>query len=178
MDLPDLQSKFQKVIDVVSADLATIRTGKASPKLIENLHIDAYGSKMPLVDLATISATDPTNLLVTPFDLGNIDPIVKGIQEANLGLSVIPEDTQVRVVVPSLSEERRQEYVRLVKTKVEGGKVMVRQIRHEANENVSKGGSDEDSQKHFEKEIQTMTDAAVEKLDLLAAEKEKELMVL
>lgn len=178
MDLPGLQSKFQKVLDVVAADLATIRTGKASAQLIEKIQIDAYGAKMALIDLATIAATDPTTLIVTPFDIGNIDVITKGIQEANLGLSVIPEDTKIRVVVPSLSEERRQEYVKLAKTKVEGGKVMVRQIRHEANEDVSRGGSDEDSQKHFEKEIQMMTDATVEKLDVLAIEKEKELMLL
>lgn len=178
MDLPGLPSKFQKVLEVVANDLATIRTGKASPKLIENLHIEAYGGNMPLIDLATITAADPTNLLVTPFDVGNVDVITKGIQEANLGLSVIPEDTQIRVVVPSLSEERRQEYVRLVKSKVEGGKIMVRQIRHEAIEDATKSNVDEDAKKRMEKEIQAMTDATVEKLDLMASEKEKELMIL
>ncbi|MBI4099692.1 ribosome recycling factor [Candidatus Microgenomates bacterium] len=171
-------SKFARVIEVVRQDLATIRTGKASPTIIENLFVEAYGAKMKLVELATINASDPTTLLVTPFDITNAEAIAKAIQDANLGLTAVPEDTRVRVVVPALSEERRQEYVKLAKTKAEGGKVMIRQIRHEAMENAAKSGADEDTQKHLEKEIQTLTDKTVAELDLMAAEKEKELLTI
>ena len=170
--------KFQKVIDIVRADLATIRTGKAQPALVENLIIDAYGSKMKLVELATIAAFDPTTLLVTPFDIVNAEAIAKAISDANLGLTALIEDTRVRVIVPALSEERRQEYVKLAKTKTEGGKVMIRQIRHEAMEAVVKSELNEDSQKHLEKEIQTLTDKTVAELDLMASEKEKELLTI
>lgn len=170
--------KFQKVIEVVRADLATIRTGKASPQLVENLLVDAYGIKMKLVELATVAATDPTTLLITPFDLANAQVIATAIQNANLGLTAVVEDTRVRVVVPPLSEERRQEYVKLARMKAEGGKVMTRQIRHEAMEDVSKSGADEDTQKHLEKEIQELTDNMVAELDLLAQEKEKELLTI
>ncbi len=170
------QPKFTKVVDVVKADLATIRTGKATPALIENLLVEAYGARMKLVELATIAASDPTTLLVTPFDLGNQAAIVKGIQEANLGLSAIAEDTIVRVMVPSLSQERRQEYVKLAKTKVEGGKVMARQVRHDAMENISHSELDEDSQKRFEKEIQTLTDNTVTMLEAMLEQKERELL--
>lgn len=170
--------KFQKVVDVVRSDLATIRTGKATPQLIENVLVDAYGSKMKLMEVATISASDPTTLLVTPFDLTNVEVITKGIQEANLGLSVIVEDTHIRVVVPTLSQERREEYVKLVKTKVEGGKVMIRQSRHDAMEEISKSDLDEDTKERLEKEVQKMVDQMGEKLDEMAAEKEKELMTI
>lgn len=168
--------KFQRVIEIVRADLATIRTGKASPQLIETLFVEAYGSKMKLLELATIAATDPTTLIVTPFDIANAEAITKAIQDANLGLTAMVEDTRVRVVVPPLSEERRKEYVKLAKTKAEGGKVMIRQIRHEAMEDVSKSELDEDSIKHLEKEVQTLTDSMVAELDVMAKEKEKELL--
>lgn len=176
MDLTDLQSKFQKVLDIVRADLATIRTGKASPQLVENLVVPAYGSKMKLLELATIAATDPITIVITPFDIANAETIAKAIGEANLGLTALVEDTRVRVVVPPLSQERRQEYVKLAKTKAEGGKVMLRQIRHDAMEKVAKSELDEDSTKHLEKEIQAVTDQMVAELDVLAGEKEKELL--
>lgn len=176
MDLPELQSKFQKVLEVVKQDLNTIRTGKASSALVENLLVEAYGAKMKLVELVTIAATDPTTIIVTPFDQTNIEIIAKTISGSNLGLSVIVEDTRIRVMVPSLSQERRQEYVKLVKTKIEGGKIMVRQIRHDAMEDIVKSDLNEDQKEHFEKEIQALTDKTVGELDTLAENKEKELM--
>lgn len=168
--------KFNKVIDVVRQDLATIRTGKASPHLLENLMVDAYGTKMKLMELATIAVSDTSTLVVTPFDLENGGAISKAIQDANLGLTAIVEDTRIRVVVPPLSQERRNEYVKLAKTKVEGGKVMLRQVRHEAMEEIAKSNLDEDTQRRMEKELQTMVDKVVAELDLLTSEKEKELL--
>src|SRR3989344_2740572 len=152
MDLTDLQSKFDKILEVVTSDLGTIRTGKATPHLIETLVVEAYGSKMKLQELATIAASDPTTLIVVPFDISNADIIAKSISDSNLGLSVVVEDTRIRVMVPALSGERREEYAKLAKTKIEGGKVMVRQVRHEAMEEVVKSDLDEDSKKHLEKE--------------------------
>jgi ribosome recycling factor len=178
MDLTDLQSKFQKVLDVVKQDLNTIRTGKASAQLVENLFVDAYGTKMKLVELATIAAADSTTLIVTPFDISNAEVISAAIQNANLGLSAIVEDTKVRVMVPPLSQERREEYVKLAKTKTEGGKVMTRQVRHDGMEDITKMNVDEDTRTRLEKEVQVMVDKTVEQLELLAAEKEKELLTL
>lgn len=168
--------KFQKAIEVVRQDLATIRTGKASPALVENLSVDAYGTRMKLVELATIAASDPTNLLVTPFDAANIEAIVKAISGANLGLTAVVEDSRIRVIVPALSEERREEYVKLVKSKIEGGKIMIRQIRREAMEDITKSEINEDEKERMEKEVQNLTDKMVEELDQLAQAKEKELM--
>lgn len=171
-------SKFNKVLEVVKQDLATIRTGKATSALIENLVVDAYGSKMKLLELATISATDPTTLIVTPFDIGNTETIVKAVSDANLGLSAVPEEIKIRVIVPALSEERRQEYVKLAKTKIEGGKVMIRQVRHEEMERITKANSDEDTMKREEKEIQTAVDKTNEELEMLLSEKERELTTI
>lgn len=170
--------KFLQIIEVVAADLSIIRTGKASPVLIEQLTVDAYGTKMKLVELATIAAVDANTLITTPFDIANLETIIKAVNTANLGLTAIPEDTRIRVVVPPLSEERRAEYVKLAKTKIEGGKVMVRQERHKAMEEIAKGGADEDTQKRWEKEVQKLVDETGEKLDELLAEKEKEILTL
>lgn len=170
--------KLQKVLVVVSTDLATIRTGKASPQLIENLVVEAYGAKMKLVELATISTPDPLTLTVTPFDVSNINAITKAIADSNLGLTAAPQDSFIRVVVPALSEERRQEYVKLAGTKIEGGKVMARQIRHEAMDSIAKSEADEDTKGRMEKEIQKMIDQTVEKLELQLSEKEKELLAI
>jgi len=173
-----LSPKFAKVVDVVRTDLATIRTGKASSALLENIFVDAYGTKMKLVELATISATDPTTLLVTPFDIANAEAIAAAIQNANLGLSTIVEETKVRVVVPPLSQERREEYAKLAKTKMEGGKIMARQVRHDGMEDITKMNTDEDTRGRLEKEVQLLVDKTVEQLELLALEKEKELLTL
>ncbi len=170
--------KFNKVLEVVQGDLATIRTGKASPQLVENLVVEAYGTTMKMVELATIAASDPTTLLITPFDITNSAAIAKAIADANLGLTAIAEDTKVRVVVPPLSEERRGEYVKLARSKVEGGKVMIRQVRHDAMEDIGKSSLDEDTQKRMEKELQVLTDRMVERLEAMLAEKEKELLSL
>lgn len=170
--------KFSQVLDIVSADLATIRTGKANPQLVASLPVDAYGARMKLLELSTITAADPTTLIVTPFDVTNVDAVVKAITTANLGLTAIPEDTKIRVVIPPLSQERRSEYFRLAKTKVEGGKIMIRQVRHEAMEEISKSGANEDKQKHLEKETQTIVDKTTAQLDSLLNQKEKELLTL
>ena len=176
--ITSLENKFAKILSVVETDLSTIRTGKATPHLIENLIVDAYESKMKLLELATISATDASTLIVTPFDIANLETIIKAISTANLGLTAIPEDTKIRCVVPPLSEERRKEFVKLASTKIEGGKVMVRQARHEAMEEVGKIASDEDSKTRMQKEIQKLTDETVAKLDEMASLKEKELMAI
>jgi ribosome recycling factor len=168
--------KFFKILEVVKADLATLRTGKATPTLVENVVVDAYGTKMRLMELSTITASDVTTLLITPFDVSNLGLTSKAITDANLGLTAIVEENHVRVIVPPLSQERRMEYVKLAKTKVEGGKVMCRQVRHEAMNDVSKMEIDEDSKKRLEEEIQTLTDDTVAALELMEKEKEKELM--
>ena len=171
-------SKYNKVLEVVRQDLVSIRTGKATPAIVENILVDAYGSKMKVVELATISVSDPTTLLLTPFDLGNSEAIASAISNSNLGLTAVSDDTKVRVTVPALSEERRLEFVKLAKIKIEGGKVMIRQVRHEDMEQIAKAELDEDSKKREEKEVQTQVDKANAELDKMLSDKEKELMTV
>lgn len=170
--------KFAKVLEVVKQDLATIHTGKASPQLIEHVSVEAYGTKMSLISLGTITAVDAGTLVFTPFDTANVSGTSTAIQSANLGLTVIPEDNKIRVIIPPLSQERREEYVKLARTKVEGGKVMARQVRHDTMQEIGKMEADEDTKERLEKELQKITDETVEKLDLLAVDKEKELLTV
>lgn len=176
--LEETKKKFDRILEVVHQDLSSVRTGKASPAILENVIAEAYGTKMKLVELATVTTPDPNSLLVTPFDIQNISAITKAIEAANQGLTAISEETHIRVIVPQLSEERRTEFVKLAKTKVEGGKIMLRQARHEMMTEVTKKNSDEDTNKRLEKEIQNLTDQYGEQLDNLLTEKERELMTV
>lgn len=182
--LNELKNKMQKAFDVVHQDFATVRTGKASPTLVENIVINAYGGTTPLkvLELATIHAQDSQTLLITPFDKTVIAEIEKGISNSNTGLNPIIDGNVLRINLPPLTQERRLEFIKLVKQKAENGKVMVRQIRHEGMEDAKKKaegeGISEDEITRLEKEIQKLTDEYMEKIDKLCQEKEEELMRL
>lgn len=178
------EKKMKQALDVIVKDFGAVRSGKVSPAMIEEVEIEAYegAGAMKLNTLATISNQDAQTLLVTPFDVSVIDKIASGLEKANIGMNVAPADNVIRVVAPPLTEERRQEYVKLVNTKAENGKVMLRQVRHEAMEDVKKheddSGVSEDDVNRLEKEIQDLTDTYTKKIDELRAQKEKELMQL
>ena len=145
--------KMQKAVDVVRQDLATIRTGRATPQLLEGLSVEAYGSWMKLIELAVIMAPDPRNLMVTPFDQANTPAICGAIEGSGMGFTPIVNENVIRVMVPPLSQERRGEFVKLASVKVEGVKVMVRQIRHDVMDDIRTSDLDEDTTKRLEKEI-------------------------
>lgn len=169
-------SKMQKTVDVVRQDLATIRTGKASPALLENLVVEAYGTKMKLLELATISAPDTQTLIVTPFDQTNNTAVLKAIEGSGMGFTAYLQENIVRVVIPPLSQERREEFVKLAGTKIEGGKIMIRQIRHDVMEDIKSSDLDEDTSERLEKEVQHLTDKYVSEIESLGKQKEAELM--
>jgi ribosome recycling factor len=179
-----VRGKMQRAIDALREDFATVRTGKASPTLIENIVIPAYGGTQPLkvLELATIHVQDNTTLVISPFDKSITAEIEKGIASANVGLNPIVDGEILRISLPPLTEERRSELVKLIKQKAESGKVIIRQIRHEGMEDAKKGAKDaghsEDEVTRIEKDIQQATDDFSEKIDQLALEKEKELMTL
>ncbi|OGG07690.1 ribosome recycling factor [Candidatus Gottesmanbacteria bacterium RIFCSPHIGHO2_01_FULL_42_12] len=172
------KSEMTKAIDVIRVDLSTIRTGRAIPSLIEHLLVEAYGSKMKLVELASITAPDPQTLIVTPFDPGNAIAILKAIEESGMGFTPGINENIVRVVIPPLSQERREEFVKLVHTKLEGGKVMVRQVRHKYMDTIKDADNDEDTKKRLEKELQETTDKIIAELDLLGKKKVEELLTV
>lgn len=180
--LASVKAKMQKALEVTRTDLATVRTGRATPALVENMIISAYGgsSKMKVREMATITTQDNKTLLIQPFDPATHDEIVKGIQEANTGLSPVSDGEAIRISIPPLSEERRQEYIKLAKAKLEAGRVMIRQIRHEEMSKSKRAFEakeiTEDEKKREEKLIQEVTDEMTTELDDLGASKEKELM--
>jgi ribosome recycling factor len=171
---------MNRAVEGIHHEFLGIRTGKASPALIENLHVDAYGSKMPLIQLATISSPDPRLLLVQPWDRSLVGTISKAIQSSDLGLTPTNDGNVIRVPIPPLNEERRKELVRMVHKIAETGRISIRLARKEANEKIKKEEKDgelaeDDSHRHME-EIQKQTDKFIAKIDELLKAKEEEIM--
>lgn len=180
--LQDARLRMQKALEITKQDLSSIRSGRATPQLVEHIQVSAYGGtqKLKVMELATINVLDPKTLTISPFDPSTITEIEKGIQDANVGLSPVKEGEYIRISLPPLSEERRLEYLKLAKVKLEAGRVMIRQVRHEAMKELSKLSAEktltEDQMKHEEKQVQLLTDELIAEIDLLGQRKEAELM--
>lgn len=176
------EEKMLKTEEHVVHQFSGVRTGKASPGLIENVVIDAYGASMRLKELATISAPEARMLMVQPFDSTNMKAIEKGLQAANLGLSPVTQGRYIRIVLPDLSAERRQEYIKICKKMAEDGRVAVRNERRHSVEAARKlkgtAGVSEDDIKGAETEIQKLTDDYIVKIDQHLAHKEKEILTV
>lgn len=178
------RSRMEKAYSVLKEDFGTVKTGKANPQLVENVVISAYGgsARLKVMELATIHVQDHETLLITPFDASVLRDIEKGISDSQMGLGIAVDGTNVRVSIPALTQERREEFVKLIHKKAENGKIMIRQARQESNEEVEKlkkdGEISEDDEKRMEKEIQKITDEYVEKIDQASKMKEQELMTV
>lgn len=179
--LLDTEEKMLKTEEHVVHQFTGVRTGKASPALIENVMVEAYGSPMRLKELATISAPESRMLMVQPFDASNMKAIEKGIQAANLGLNPASQGKFIRIVLPDLSAERRQEFVKICKKMVEDGRVAMRNERRHAMDLLKKAkadGTSEDEVKGGEAEVQKLTDQYIGKLDAHLAHKEREILTV
>jgi ribosome recycling factor len=183
MDLNDVRDKMAKALQVLAEDLSTLRTGQASPALIEKIIIEAYEGKFPLVELATITTSGPNQLLVTPFDqtiTGNIHRSLS--MDRNLGLSAIVDANVIRVQIPPLTQERRQEFTKLLHQKLEAGRVMIRQARHEKMADINQAFEakqmSEDEKFRLQQELQKITDEFNEKIDEMGQRKERELLAI
>jgi len=178
--LEQAEKRMKKTLEAARNELARIRTGKATPALIESVVIECYGSQMPLNQLATITVPEPRLLVVQPWDKSTVGDIVKGIQKSELGLNPTSDGNVLRIPVPRLTEERRKDLVRLVGHKVEECRVAVRNIRRDARENLKKlkknGDISEDDERRAEDELQKLTDKYVEEADELYERKEAEIM--
>lgn len=178
----EIKAKMLRALEVTKTDLATVHTGRATPALVEHIEINAYGAsqKLKLQELATISSIDTKTLVIHPFDPATRDEIVKGILEANIGFSPIAEGSEIRINIPPLSQERRHEYLKLARAKLEAGRIMIRQVRHEEMAELKKDYEakliTEDDKKRAEKIIQELTDTMIAEIDHLGEMKEKELM--
>lgn len=175
----EITARMQKVLDLLKHDLATIRTGRASPSLVENIVISAYGgsARLKVIELATIAAIDSQTLVITPFDHATIHEIEKGIQEANIGVSPVVDSTLIRISLPPLSTERRQELIHLTKQKLENGKILIRQARQDGMGEIKKDDSlSEDETARLEKEVQATTDKFMMQVESMGKQKEEELL--
>ncbi len=181
-DLSDSQLKMGKALEIIRADLGTLRTGRATPALVENIVVSVYGGsqKLKILELGTITTLDSKTLQITPFDPSIIEEISKGILTANTGFTPIIDGEVIRISIPSLSSERREEYLKLAKQKLEMGRVMIRQQRHEGMDQIKKmieaKEISEDEEKRGEKDLQTLTDSFISEIEELGRKKEEELL--
>jgi len=184
MDEASLKARFQKVVDLVATDIGSIRTGRATPSLVENIIIPAYGGtqKMKVLELASITAPEPTMIVISPWDKSIIGDIKKGILEANVGLTPNIDGEIIRIIIPALTTEDREKYVKILSQKIESGKVMVRQVRADEMNNIKKGFEakeiTEDEKFGQEKRLQELTDEYIGKIEEKEEVKKSELMQL
>jgi ribosome recycling factor len=181
-DMNDLKRRMQGAVGALKGELAGLRTGRASPALVEHLQVEAYGSHMPLNQLATISVPEPRLLNVQVWDRSMIHPIEKAISAANLGLTPSSEGQVIKLRVPELNEERRREIVKVAHKYTEAARVAVRHVRRDGLDLIKKLEKDhkisEDEHTRHAGEIQKATDAAIAEVDKLLAGKEKEIMTV
>ena len=180
--LLEAEEKMEKTEQVVVNEFAGVRTGKASASLVENILVETYGAQMRIRELAGITAPEARTLAIQPWDASTIGAIVKAIQKANLGLSPAVQGKVLRIFFPELSQERRLEFVKIIKKMTEDGRVAIRHVRRDAMDLLKKHAHDsgvtEDEEKQAEKDLQKLTDGFIAKIDLHLAHKEKEILTV
>ena len=179
-DPNELRRRMTGALDVLKKELSGLRTGRASASLLEPVQVDAYGSHMPISQVGTVSVPEPRMLTVSVWDRGLVKAVEKGIREANLGLNPMTEGQTIRVPIPPLTEERRKEYVKLVKQKAEEARVAVRNIRRDELHRLERMQKDgeiaEDAVRRAGSDLQRITDHHVHQIDGVASRKEADVM--
>lgn len=180
--LANLKVRLDQTLEVVKKDLATIRTGRAKASLVEDVKVEAYGTLMTIKELATISAPDTTLIVIAPWDRGLVAAISSGIQKSGLNIQPVVDGDMVKISIPALTQDRREELVKLVHSKLESAKVMIRGVRTEIKGEIEaqegEAGISEDSIKAWLESMQKTIEQYMGKVETLEKEKEKELMTL
>ena len=178
--LNEASTQMDRNLEAVSREFSGVRTGKASPALLESVQVSAYGSMMPLKQTATITAPEPALLVVQPWDTTLVNAVAKGIMSADLGLNPSVDGNLIRVSIPPLNEERRKEMVKLLHRMAEEGRIAVRHARQKAKHEIEgqkKDGEISEDQMHRQLDaLQKLTDEHIERIDKLLARKEEEVM--
>ena len=176
----DLRRRMDGAIEVLRKEFAGLRTGRASASLLDPVQVEAYGNKMPLTQVGTVSVPEPRLIIVQVWDKANVKATEKGIRESGLGLNPQSEGQTIRVPVPDLSEERRKELTRVAAKYTEQARVSVRNVRRDGLDMLKKQEKDgtitQDQHRKLDKDIQTLTDATVKKVDDMLAAKDKEIL--
>ena len=177
-----IETKMEQSINAFKHNLTKIRTGRANPALLDTIHVDYYGSPVPLSQVANVSLLDARTISVQPWEKGMGAKIEKAIRESDLGLNPASMGDLIRVPMPPMSEERRRDMTKLVRSEGENAKIAVRNLRRDANESVKKLVKDklasEDDQKRSEADIQKLTDKRIAEIDQLVAAKEQEILAV
>ena len=172
--------KMEKSIQSFKKDISTLRTGRANPNMLDMIRVEVYGQQMPIDQVATISVPEPRLISIQVWDKGNVALVDSAIQKSDLGINPQVDGQTVRIRIPDLTEERRRELIKVLKTISEKSKVAIRNIRREANEELKKQLKDknisEDNNKKFEKNTQKITDENINNIDKILIEKEKEIL--
>ena len=178
--LVDAGERMQKSVEATRNEFATVRTGRASPHLLDRIDVDYYGATTPLRQLANISASEARLLTVTPYDKSSIKAIEKSIMESDIGLTPSNDGSVIRLTIPELTEERRKELVRIVHGIAEEGRVSVRNVRrdimHDLRELKKEGEVGEDEERRAESELQKLTDKRIGEIDSFLSGKEEEIL--
>jgi ribosome recycling factor len=178
--LEDARERMQKTVEATRGEFTTVRTGRASPHLLDRIDVDYYGTQTPLRQLAQVSATEARLLTITPYDKSSIKGIEKAIMESDIGLTPSNDGQVVRLQIPELTEERRRELVKVVRGIAENGRVAVRNIRrdvmHDLRELKEEGEVGSDEERRAEAELQKLTDERIGEIDTFLAGKEEEIL--
>ncbi len=181
MDINTFKTDISKCVEHVKEDLSQIRTGRATPELVEEVLVNAYGTQSPVKNLASISVIDAKTINIQPWDKSILEEINKGVSNANLGFSPIMEGDRVIVKIPDLTEERRQEYVKIMKERIEDGRIAVRQVRQKYMQGIDeaqKGGLSEDQADMQREEAEKVVKDANEQIENIKNQKEEELLTI
>jgi len=178
--LKDATDRMHKAVEAIRREFATVRTGRASPHILDRVIVDYYGAQTPLNQLAQISATEARLLTITPYDKSSIKAIEKAILESDIGLTPSNDGNVIRLTLPELTEERRKDLVKVVHNIAEEGRVSIRHIRrevmHDLKELKSEGEVGEDEERRAESELQKLTDAKIGEIDSFLSGKEEEIL--
>lgn len=181
IELDDCKEKMIKAVAHTESELTKIRAGKASPGMLDGIYVDYYGSATPLSQVSNVNTTDARTIVIQPWEKNLLGAIEKAIVDSNIGLNPQNDGSVIRLVVPTLTEERRRDLVKKAKEEAEKGRITVRNIRKEANESIKKlknDGASEDEIKVGEAEVQKLTDSYIVKVDHLSELKEKDIMTV
>jgi len=175
------RERMEKAIIFLRDELAQLRAGKASPHMLDSIHVDYYGTNTPLNQVSNVNTPDPRTIMVQPWEKKMLEPIERAIMQANLGFNPVNNGETLRIVVPALTEERRRNLVKQVKAEGETGRVSVRNARRDANEELKKmqkEGLEEDVVKRGEQDVQKLTDTYIHKIEELLLQKEEDIMTI
>ncbi len=178
--LLDAEDRMEKAVEVIRSELVKVRTGKANPVLLQDIKVDYYGTVVPLKQLANVGAPEARLLVIHPWDRNSIEAIEKAVLKSDLGLNPMSDGNIIRIPIPSLTEERRKDLVKYIKKMAEDGRIAIRNVRRDANDQIKKkqkaGTIPEDEANKATDEVQKATDKYIEAINKILEKKEEEIM--